>query len=382
MYSLYRRQIEMKTTSVILSLAVVLFVTLEAGCQEQQKVTSPGAAVAVPAAPEAPASPAAPAAEKPEAKKAEPGPVITFETTEHDFGNVGPGSAHTFHYKFKNTGDAMLTISNVQSTCSCTVPALEKKDYAPGEEGQIEVTYTAIASTVPVTKHISVFSNDKSKPNSEVQLTLKALSVPKVKITPANFQLSLIDKNAGMPELTLTASDGVAFSIKGITSTGGAITASFDPNAKASTFTLKPTVDIAKLRENNNGLLTIELTHPDCSAVEARYIAKAEFESQPAIIYLPGAEVGKTVQKELWVVSNYDKDFTIDTVASEKGLIKLASQEKQGNKYLLTIDITPTAPADAVKFFTDSVIVKIKDGPSLKVRCNMWFKSAGGEATK
>jgi hypothetical protein len=380
---------KMKTTTLMLSFAAILFVALEAGCQEQQKAApaaQPAVLSATNAAPAAPAAPEAKPVEKKETvkatKKIQTGPVIAFDTLERDLGAVGPGTKHTVSYAFRNTGNETLKIDRVESTCNCTVPALDKKEYAPGEEGKIEATYTAVASTSPVTKHISVFCNDKTKTNSEVQLTIKAVSVPKVQITPATFQLSLIEANGGMPELTLKATDGTPFSITSIGSTGDSITADFDPNAKATTYTLKAKVDMKKLAIANNGILTIALTHPECSAVEARYLAKPEYETQPAIFYMSGVEIDRKETKPLWIVSNYDKDFEIESITSEKGSMKIASQEKQGKKYYIMVDVTPTAAAAQAKFFRDTLNIKIKDGPTLKVACNMWFKQPAAEVSK
>jgi hypothetical protein len=375
----------MKTMSVTLSVLAVLMLVFVVGCQESQKSAAAPAAEAAKAPVAAEATKPGAKAEAPAAaKKPETGAVITFETTEHDFGAVGPGTKHTFQYKFKNTGTENLKVESVQSTCNCTVPALEKKDYAPGESGQIEVTYTAVTSTLQVTKHINVVTNDKNKPAGEVQLTLKAISVPKVRVTPDNIQLSLIEANAGMPDITLTALDGTEFSIKGITSLGGSISATFDPNAKSLTYTLKPKVDLDKLRTTPTGMITVELTHPECSAVEINYIAKAEFEAKPVIFYISNAEPDKTLQKELWIMSNYDKDFDIEAITTEKGMMKVASQEKQGNKYHLMVDITPPAASAASKFVTDNLSVKIKNGPTLKIRCNIWYKTGAtaGSASK
>jgi hypothetical protein len=364
----------MKKTTGILNLTTLIFALVAAGCHAQK------APAAQPETSKVAAPAAAPATAAAAEKKS--GAVITFTDLVQDLGTVGPGTKHTATWTFKNTGTETLKIDRVESTCNCTVPALEKKEYAPGEEGKIEAVYTAVAATTPVTKHISVFCNDTSKTNSEVQLTLKAVSVPKVQITPANFQLSLIEPNGGMPTITLKATDGTPFSIKSIGSTGDSISADFDPNTKATSFTLKPKVDMAKLATANNGIMTIDLTHPECSAVEARYLAKPEYEPQPMIFYVSGMEVGKKETKPLWIVSNYDKDFEIESITSEKGLLTAASQEKQGKKYYIMVDIVPTEAAAQAKFYRDSLNIKIKNGPTLKVACNMWFKQPTGADSK
>jgi hypothetical protein len=361
----------MKKVMINISLIVVcLALVILVGCQAQQKPVG----AAKPANAVSPAKPVPlPAPVAAEASEATTGnPVIKFETNTHDFGEVGPGTKHTYIYKFKNSGDTTLKISEIKSPCNCTVPTLDKKEYASGESGEISVTYTAIAMTLPVTKHVWVVSNDKKTP--EFELILKATSVPKVKVQPENLQLTLHDENAGMPELTLTSMDDKSFSIKSFLSLGSAVTASIDPNAVATKFTVKPHVDMDRLRANLSGSITMELTHPECTTIQINYITKADYETNPAIFYLQKARVGKIESKELWVISNYDQTFEIESITSEKGSMKVASQEKQGNKYRLTIEITPPATANAVRFFGDNLIIKIKNGPTLKVRCNAWLE--------
>jgi hypothetical protein len=364
-----------KVMTNISLIAAVLALVLQSGCNQKQAKPAAEAAVASATA-QGTASEAGKSGAVVEAAPAAAktgGPVITFEATEHDFGNVGPGTKHTFVYKFKNTGNELLKISDVKSPCGCTIPSLTKKEYAPGESGEINVTYTAITTPIPVTKHVYVVSNDKNKP--EFEISLKAVSVPKVKVDPDNLLLSLHKPNGGLPPITLTSTDGQAFSIKSFVSLGNAITADFDPNAKDTKFTLTPKVDIEKLRGNLNGVVTIELTHPECASVEARYVAKADYETQPAIFYIPKGLSGKVERKELWVVSNYDQSFDIESITSEKGSIKEISRQKEGNKYNVVVEITPPAMAGS-KFFLDNLIIKIKNGPTLKVRCNVWLQPA------
>jgi len=366
----------MKNIVILAGLILVVSLLIDSGCQPQDKVVAAEATAAVapspvPAEMPAPAAPASAAEPSPTAP-AVTGPQITFEQTEFDLGAVGPATKHTLIYKFKNTGRETLKITDVKAPCGCTIPVLEKKEYAPGESGQIEVTYTAVVSRMPVTKHVYVVSNDRTKP--EFTLMLKAVSVPKVSVTPENMQLSLREENAGMPKITLQSTDGKAFSIKSFNAGGGSMTADFDPKEEATTFTLSPRVDMDKLRANLSGSILIELTHPGASQVEAHYTCKPDYETQPAIFYLQAAQPDKVERKELWVISNYDENFEIESVTSEKGSMTVAEQTKQGNKYHLAVDIRPPASAAATRFFLDNLIIKIKDGPTLKVRCNAWLK--------
>ncbi len=67
---------------------------------------------------------------------------IKFDKVTHDFGNFSskaPVQKTTF--TFTNEGDKPLIINQAIASCGCTVPAYTKKPIAPGEKGQITVTY-------------------------------------------------------------------------------------------------------------------------------------------------------------------------------------------------------------------------------------------------
>lgn len=50
-------------------------------------------------------------------------------------------SAGHASYGFVNTGDQPITITDVRPGCGCTVPALAKNTYAPGERGEITIEF-------------------------------------------------------------------------------------------------------------------------------------------------------------------------------------------------------------------------------------------------
>ncbi|NBU51661.1 MAG: DUF1573 domain-containing protein [Chitinophagia bacterium] len=71
------------------------------------------------------------------------GPITTvaFEQTEYDFGMVMEGEKVVHDYKFTNTGDEPLIISNAKGSCGCTVPDWPREPIAPGESGVIKVQF-------------------------------------------------------------------------------------------------------------------------------------------------------------------------------------------------------------------------------------------------
>lgn len=86
-------------------------------------------------------------------------PVLTFEKTEHDFGEIIAKTPVETVFKYKNTGEAPLVITDIKSTCGCTVPQdWSREPLAPGEEGQFTVKFNG-SGTNKVSKAITVTAN-------------------------------------------------------------------------------------------------------------------------------------------------------------------------------------------------------------------------------
>ena len=98
---------------------------------------------------------------------------IEFKTDVIDYGTIDKGSDGVRVFEFTNTGNAPLIISNVKSTCGCTVPKKPKGPILPGETGVIEVKYDTNRVN-PIRKTITVTSNADTP---TVALKIKGLVV-------------------------------------------------------------------------------------------------------------------------------------------------------------------------------------------------------------
>ena len=84
-------------------------------------------------------------------------PVISFEEAEHDFGTIKNGTPVETKFKYTNTGKAPLVVSNIKSTCGCTVPQdWSKEPLAPGESAEFTVKFNGkgknqISKTITLT---------------------------------------------------------------------------------------------------------------------------------------------------------------------------------------------------------------------------------------
>ena len=98
---------------------------------------------------------------------------IEFKTELIDYGTIEKGADGVRVFEFTNTGNAPLIISNVKSTCGCTVPKKPKEPIMPGETGEIEVKYDTNRVN-PIRKTITVISNAE---RPTVALKIKGLVV-------------------------------------------------------------------------------------------------------------------------------------------------------------------------------------------------------------
>ena len=98
-------------------------------------------------------------------------PVLSFDVKEHDFGKIVEGESVSYEFAFTNTGKSDLVITDVSTSCGCTVPSFPKKAIRPGQGGTVKVAFNSRGRRGVQTKNIVVVAN--TQPNA-TQLKIKA----------------------------------------------------------------------------------------------------------------------------------------------------------------------------------------------------------------
>ncbi|HPS45604.1 MAG TPA: DUF1573 domain-containing protein [Bacteroidales bacterium] len=101
---------------------------------------------------------------------------ITFEKLSHDYGTVTMDASGLTDFKFKNTGTEPLILSNVITTCGCTVPEWPKEPILPGKTGVIKINYTRMKTPGVINKQVKVISNAK---NGDIILSIEGYILSK-----------------------------------------------------------------------------------------------------------------------------------------------------------------------------------------------------------
>ena len=104
---------------------------------------------------------------------AQNGPKILFSAKDNtiDYGKVTKSENGERDFIFTNTGNAPLIITNVLSTCGCTVPTKPTEPIMPGKTGKITVKYNMAPG--PIRKTITVESNAVNYEAGRVALKIK-----------------------------------------------------------------------------------------------------------------------------------------------------------------------------------------------------------------
>ena len=123
-------------------------------------------------------------------------PVLSLDKKEHDFGTIENGTPVETTFKYQNTGNSMLVVSNIKSTCGCTVPSNWTKEVAPGETGEFSVKFNGKGNG-KVSKSITMTTNTESgkemvkisaqieqDPNAPVKAAAPARQAGKATINP------------------------------------------------------------------------------------------------------------------------------------------------------------------------------------------------------
>jgi uncharacterized repeat protein (TIGR01451 family) len=104
------------------------------------------------------------------------GPVITFDKSTHDFGEIYQGDKVEYTYKFTNTGNEPLLITSVNVQCGCTTPKGWPRDpVAPGAKGELTIAFNSAGKLGLQNKVVTLVSNATNADGNKVSFTTNVL---------------------------------------------------------------------------------------------------------------------------------------------------------------------------------------------------------------
>ncbi len=95
------------------------------------------------------------------------------DSTFQNLGKVKEGQTVLVSWRFKNTGNKPLVVSNASASCGCTVAEKPEQPVAPGEEGVIKAKFDSNGREGPQNKEVYVTANTKGTTNHELSFRVE-----------------------------------------------------------------------------------------------------------------------------------------------------------------------------------------------------------------
>ncbi len=97
-------------------------------------------------------------------------PKIFLPETQYDFGIVKEGGIVTHTFKIMNNGRATLDISDIKTSCGCTVAQISTKKIEYGKEATIKIDLDTKNRQGRMSRTITITSNDPEEPNKVITI--------------------------------------------------------------------------------------------------------------------------------------------------------------------------------------------------------------------
>ena len=279
---------------------------------------------------------------------------IEFAATNHDFGKIWDHEKVSYDFVFRNVGSEDLTVLDVKSTCGCTVPELEKKVYAPGEEGAITVIFNP--------------QNRQNKQNKTINVTTDSRATPRVALHISSFVTKVLDIQpsiANLGRIYKNEEKGVKVFITGSTPDFKAWPA--EEPSEESPFKIEVLTDVpAPPNAGENGWTVLRVY------VEKGLPVVGDLQARPPRFALGRMTPGESFEATVTLLNRVAEEFEITKIVVEgeaEGIVKTSfSPTSEGKKDAYDLTVTGIAPEDGERVLGRVVIhTNMADEPTFEL---------------
>lgn len=160
-------------------------------------------------------------------------------------------------YKFTNTSDRPVTITEATASCGCTVPSLDKKVYQPGESGELKAIFTLGSRQGEQRKTITVNTETGGEQNQYNLMLEVDIPVP-VTLTP-RVRFWSVGEQAEAQEVAISFNEKLPMEIQGLKRKDDQEPESFD-------------YEIETVKEGLEYRLKITPKHPNAKSRDVFYL--------------------------------------------------------------------------------------------------------------
>jgi hypothetical protein len=279
-------------------------------------------------------------------------PKATIAEPLKDVGTVSKGDKIVHDFVIKNEGDADLQITSVQPACGCTVADFDKV-IKPGQTGKVHAVVDSTTFSGPISKGVSVFTNDPEHP--QIELTIHAKVEPFISIKPGYARYITVQGEPleGNIAQTLWAPDGTPWDITGVDSPFPFLTVTFReakpeerlPDAKGKQWKVEMKLSNQAKVGPLSDYVTVHTNHPKQKIVQ---IPVSGFVRPVVAATPPNADFGKIELKEPLRKALNIRNFATEPIkvtsvdpTLPKGIETKLETLEEGREYQVRIVLNP-----------------------------------------
>ena len=263
--------------------------------------------------------------------------TISFKETSYHVGEIWEGDKATHTFSFTNTGNAVLHIKKVKTSCGCTAAVLSSKEIEPGQTGEIKATFNTRRYRGEQSKTIYVSSNDPQ--HSTVQLKLQVTVKSAAHFSPRNLQFGEITLGEKASRVIKLVPDSEAIRITEISVHPDLFQARVledeepglnQAGEKSEKELSRPvSIEVSLSPEapigRHNGTLTVKIDHPRVPSLTARIFVqvKGHVRFSPRMLFFNEDARKQQIVKKIGVEKQDGKELKILSVESSASWCKV-----------------------------------------------------------
>lgn len=253
-------------------------------------------------------------------------PKIAFDATHHDFGRITPEKKVSHLYKVTNTGNAILSITNVRPACGCTSTVTGQWSVKPGESTDIEATFDPHGQRGIVRKSIVVVSNDPKAP--ETTLTFDAEVVQPIQPSKDNVFFDKVDRGADASDsIRFVSTDGAPVKLTGAEVPGAPyLHLATRVDGKDAALDLKLVgSEIPKGQDMGIEVVTVRTANPQLPVfrVNVQWQVKPSILADPPAVAWSEMKAGAALRMELTLTQAQGKAFRVTNASATSPLLSV-----------------------------------------------------------
>jgi hypothetical protein len=268
------------------------------------------------------------------------GARMTFAAPDYDFGKVDSGTLVKHDFVFTNTGDQVLEVSGVRTSCGCTTAGQWDKQVEPGHTGKIPIQFNSGGYGGQVHKTVYVTCNDSNQPS--VTLNLQGTVWKLFNVIPAYavFNLQPEAQSNQTQVLKIVNNGDLPVAVSDPTCGSPAFQLEFKTVQVGKVFELRVTALVSKISQSLSAPITLKTSSPKMPQISLSAFAMMQplLTINPSQITLPAGPLPKPMQFRMFIQANGPNPVVLsEPKVNATGVEVQLTEQQPGRQFSLTV---------------------------------------------